>query len=80
MKDTPEVAEYLIDITTAKVAEIMARESGRTTAECMREFMSTRTFEVLDCRESYLYHESVEYVLDMLDDERRGDFESWREI
>jgi hypothetical protein len=46
----------------------------------MRELMATKTFAVLSRPQSYLYLESPEYILDMLDAERTQDVERWLEV
>jgi hypothetical protein len=42
--------------------------------------MATKTYDLLIESGSYLYLESAEYVLDMLDAELSGDWERWMEI
>jgi len=49
-------------------------------AEAVRQFMATKTYSLLFDKESYLYLESYEYVLDMLQSEEKGNWDEWLEV
>jgi len=73
-------SQTLIDLHTVTLAETMAKRSGKSKTECVREFMASKTYELLIDRESYLCLESPAYVLDMYDAELSGDWERWLEV
>jgi len=72
--------QLCIDAVTADVADKFARESGLTTTAALQEFMKSKTYELLFNEQSFLYLESAEYVYDMLDSERCGDWTRWMEV
>jgi hypothetical protein len=76
----PQAMEFAADMTAAEVAKRYAEKKGISTTEGVRAFMATKTYALLINPKSYLSLESVEYVLDMLDAELRGDNERWLEI
>jgi hypothetical protein len=76
----PQAMEFAADMTAAEVARRYAKQKGIPTTEGVREFMATKTYSLLMNPKSYLSLESVEYVLDMLDAELRGDKEHWLDI
>jgi hypothetical protein len=76
----PQAMEFIADMTAAEVARRYAEQKGIPTTEGVREFMATKTYELLMNPKSYLSLESVEYVLDMLGAEMHGDNERWLEI
>ncbi len=80
MDVTEKKAEFMIDLMTAKIAELLAGQNNKSVTDSMREFMATKTFSQLFSPKSYLYLESPEYILDMLDAERSGDIQRWLEI
>ncbi|MDR3288188.1 MAG: hypothetical protein LBT22_02025 [Peptococcaceae bacterium] len=80
MNVTEESANFMIDLLTAKIAELLAAANDEPITDAMREFMSTKTFELLSRPQSYLYLESPEYILDMLAAERSQDIERWLEV
>ena len=45
--------------------------------DALKKLLKTMTYELLQDRESGLYAESPEYVWSMLQDEERGNIESW---
>jgi hypothetical protein len=76
----PQAMEFVADVTAAEVARRYAEQKGVPTTEGVRDFMATKTYSLLMNPKSYLSLESVEYVVDMLDAELRGDNERWLEI
>jgi hypothetical protein len=76
----PQAMEFIADMTAAEAARRYARQKDIPTTEGVREFMTTKTYSLLMNPKSYLALESVEYVMDMLDAELRGDNERWLEI
>jgi hypothetical protein len=80
MTITDHTIPFCIDAHTVRVAEEYAKTSGMSNTEALRFFMSTRTYELLINPESYLYLESMEYILDMLDAELTEDWDRWLEI
>lgn len=73
-------AEFMINLMTAKVSELLATQNGKTITDSMRDFMTTKTFLLLFNPNSYLYLESPEYIMDMLDAEYSGDIERFMEV
>ena len=80
IEQIPQAMEFIADMTAAEVARRYAEQKGISTTEGVREFMATKTYLLLMNPKSYLSLESVEYVLDMLNAELRGDYEHWLEI
>jgi hypothetical protein len=76
----PEATAFIADMTAAEVARRYAEQKGIPTTEGVREFMATKTYALLMNPKSYLALESVEYAMDMLNAELRGDDERWLEI
>jgi len=68
-----------IDALAADVADKLSQESCLTVTAALQEFMKTKTYALLFDEHSLLYLESAEYVFDMLQAEKRGDWEYWRE-
>jgi hypothetical protein len=75
-----KTSQVLIDLHTVKLTEILVRREGKSKTECLREFMATKTYELLTDPESYLCLESPAYVMDMLEAERAGNWERWLEV
>ncbi|MDR1922059.1 MAG: hypothetical protein LBS31_10035 [Candidatus Adiutrix sp.] len=71
--------ELCQDILATRVAQMMAERDNVTPTEAIRKLMATETYGLLLDPESYLHLESAEYILDMYDAERRGDWERWTE-
>ncbi|MDR1299349.1 MAG: hypothetical protein LBJ84_03760, partial [Oscillospiraceae bacterium] len=69
-----------MDVVAAKVAEIMSRETGKAPTEALREFMATKTYQLLLNPKSYLFLESPLYVAEMVDAEMAGDWDTWLEV
>jgi hypothetical protein len=62
------------------VVDELAKKSGENVTETLRELMRSKTYALLLNPESYLFLESPAYVLDMIDAERRGDWDRWLEV
>jgi len=75
-----ETIRYSIDTMTAEVVEKLALNNNIALTDALKQFMKTKTFDLLCDAESFLYLESVEYVYDMLDAEKEGDIERWLEV
>jgi hypothetical protein len=71
---------FIIKVLTANVAEELAALSGKTTTAALRDFMATKTFNVLVKPNSLLYRESPAYVVDMVEAEMAGDWQRWLEV
>ena len=80
MKLTKKTIQFCIDTVTARVAQVIAKEKGISHTEALRFFMMSQTFNLLIEPKSYLFLESAEYILDMLDAEIKGDWDRWLEI
>jgi len=80
MKPTKASIQFAIDTLTAEVAQKYASDHNITGTEALRFFMKTDTFKLLINPESYLYLESLEYVLDMLNAEIHHDTAHWLEV
>jgi hypothetical protein len=65
---------------TANVAEELAEISGKTATTALRDFMATKTYNVLIKPDTLLYRESPAYVVDMVEAEQSGDWERWLEV
>jgi hypothetical protein len=77
MKLTDAAVQFCIDAVTARVAEMYANKNQVPHTEALRFFMASDTFNLLIHPESYLFLESAEYTLDMLDAEVKGDWDRW---
>jgi hypothetical protein len=73
-------SQALIDLQVVKLVETLAGLEGKSKTDCVREFMTSKTYELLADPESYLCLESPAYILDMLDAERTGDWDRWLEV
>ena len=80
MAITEHTVPFCIDALTVRVSEEYARTKNMSNTDALRFFMSTKTYELLIDPKSYLYLESMEYVLDMLDAEFSEDWDRWFEI
>ena len=80
MKLTKKAVQFCIDTVTARVAQKLAEDKRIPHTEALRLFMASETFNLLIEPKSYLFLESAEYTLDMLDAEARGDWDRWREV
>jgi hypothetical protein len=75
-----KTTRFTIDIVAAKVAEILSRETGKAPTDALREFMATKTYQLLLNPKSYLFLESPLYIVDMVDAETSGDWDTWLEV
>ena len=80
MKLTKKSIQFCIDSVTARVAERLAEEKRISHTEALRFFMASETFNLLIEPKSYLFLESAEYTLDMLDAEIKGNWDRWLEV
>jgi hypothetical protein len=80
MKITAQTVQFCIDTLAAEVAAQYAEKQGVSATEALRSIMATKTYDLLMDEKSFLYLESVEYVLDMLDAEAAGDWNRWQEV
>jgi hypothetical protein len=71
--------QLCVDALTADVSDMLAQENGMSATEALRQFMRTKTYELLFNEQSLLYLESAEYIYDMLKSEQSGDWQRWRE-
>jgi len=71
--------QLCIDSLTADVGDIIASEQNISTTDALKQFMQTKTYELLFNENSLLYLESAGYVYDMLLCEQKGDWQRWRE-
>ena len=74
-----KIIQLCIDSLTADVADMLAQESGIEITAALQIFLKTKTYTLLFDEHSLLYLESAEYIFDMLQAEKRGDWERWRE-
>ncbi|MDR1060086.1 MAG: hypothetical protein LBL83_02480 [Clostridiales bacterium] len=72
--------KLLIDLHTVTLVDALSKAEGKPATECLRAFMATRTFDLLQDADSYLCLESPAYVMDMLEAERAGDWDRWLEV
>jgi hypothetical protein len=80
MTITEQTIPFCIDSLTARTAEKYAEDNHTSNTEALQFFMTTKTYDLLADPKSYLYLESLEYILDMLDAEQKGDWDRWMEI
>ena len=80
MKLTKKSTQFCIDTVAALVAQKLAKEKHITNTEALRFLMASETFNLLIEPKSYLFLESAEYTLDMLDAEIKGDWDRWLEV
>jgi hypothetical protein len=71
---------FIIKVLTANVAEELAGISGKSTTAALRDFMATKTYNVLVKPNSLLYRESPAYLVDMVESEMSGDWQRWLEV
>ena len=80
MKPTKESIQFAIDTLTTEVTQKYASDNEISGTEALRFFMKTDTYKLLANAESFLYLESIEYVLDMLDAEIHHVMVRWLEV
>lgn len=69
--------EFAKRILTTGVVTSLSYQFHITTEQACRMFMSSKTYGLLQRSDSYLYQESVEYVLDILDVEQKNNKKRW---
>ena len=72
--------QALIDLHVVKLIETLAERERISKTDCIREFMASKTYELLADPESFLCLESPAYILDMLDAEHSGNWDRWLEV
>ena len=80
MQTSGSSVEFCIDILATRIAEDIARQKKIAAKEAIRLFMTTKTYGLLIDKESRLYLESFEYVMDMLAAEESGNWPRWVEV
>ena len=80
MKPTVVSIQFAIDTLMTETVQSYAFQHDISGTEALRFFMRTETYKLLVNPDSFLYLESVEYVLDMLDAEMCGDMDRWLEV
>jgi hypothetical protein len=79
MKISEQTVQFCIDTLAAEVAVKYAEKHTVSATEALRSIMATKTYDLLLDEKSFLYLESAEYVLDMLNAESTGDWKRWQE-
>ena len=72
-----ERIRHAIQLNVNFVVNTVSKQQSITQAEAYRNFVQSKTYELLCLEESKLYTEGFEYVLDMYECELRGDTEGW---
>jgi hypothetical protein len=80
MKIDENQIAFIAKALTANVAEELAEISGKPATDALRDFMATKTYNVLMKPNSLLYRESPAYVVDMVEAEQSGDWARWLEV
>jgi hypothetical protein len=80
MNVNEQSTRFTIDIVAAKVAEMLSCETGKPATEALRDFMATKTYQLLLNPKSFLFLESPAYIADMITAEQSGDWDTWLEI
>ena len=73
MKITNEYIDYVTDIMATQIIEKIAKQKAIPQNDALKYLLSTKTYKLFLDKESLLYTESVEYILDMLNAEEQGD-------
>jgi len=74
------VFDICVESLSAQVVDAYAETRNISVTDAMRQFMTTKTYELLANPRSYLYLEAASYVEDMLNAELSGDWERWMEV
>lgn len=69
-----------IEMITSFLVRYIQKNRGCTQDEALQFLMGTTTYEALNDRNSKLFCESKEYVLDMLQSELSGNIERWMQV
>ena len=80
MKITTERIELSRTAITTFIVKKIVEAYKTSTEEALSQFMTTRTYALLQSEDSKLYLESPEYVLDMLYSELNNDLENWLKL
>jgi len=80
MSLSQEKIDFAKKFTITWVTDNLSRELNIAPEDALRQFAQTKTYALLQKNESFLYSESNEYVLDMLQSELKGDWEEWLKI
>ena len=80
MTVTDQSTRFTIDALAAKIAEMLSRETKKTPTESLRDFMATKTYQLLLNPKSFLSLESPAYIKEMIEAERTGDWDTWLEV
>jgi hypothetical protein len=75
-----KTARFTIDVVAAKVAEALSRDTGKTPTAALRDFMGTKTYQLLLNPKSFLFLESPAYIVEMIEAEQSEDWETWLEV
>lgn len=76
----PQKAQYCADIVATNVVSQYAKEYGLSPTDALRKIMETKTYDLLQDPESFVYFESAESILDMLRSEEQGDWNEWAKV
>jgi len=77
---TEQTIPFCIDALTVRVSEEFAKINGISNTKALQVFMATKTYDLLIDPQSYLYLETMEYILDMIDAEFSEDWDRWFKI
>ena len=80
MKVTDGAIDLTIDIVATRLAEIISEKENIEHNEAVKKLMSTKTYKLLLNRETKLYLESVEHILDIIDAEEKNDIKRLLEV
>lgn len=80
MQVNNDAIEFCTDILAARLAEEIAKQKDVSLTKAVQLLMATKTYSLLIDKESYLYLESFEYIMDMLAAEESKDWSRWLEV
>jgi hypothetical protein len=80
MKITNEYIDYVTDIMATQITEKIAAEKSIPIIDALKYLMCSKTYKLFLDKESLLYTESVEYILDMLNAEELNDIPRLLEV
>ncbi len=66
-----------MQILSFYLVQRMSSENACSQEDALKRILKTMTYELLQDRETGLYAESPEYIWNMLEDEEKGNIESW---
>jgi hypothetical protein len=73
MKITDEYLDFVTDVMATQIVEKIAANKNSSQDEALKFLLSTKTYQLFLDKDSKLYAESVEYILDLIDAEETGD-------